>query len=125
MSTRSNIFVDYNGERIQFYHHCDGYPEGVGKQLASFLEIATYTAKERTTAGVRKQFLELLKTDRYEPEEIGLHDDIEYLYFVKFIDNARDEITFTRTKPFDYEQIDRLEKAERGENTLTLEIKIN
>lgn len=126
MSTRTNIFVDYEGERIQYYHHHDGYPEGVGKMLASYLDIATYIAPERTTAGVRKQFLELLKLDKgFEREEIGLHGDIEYLYFVKFIDNEKDVITFTKLKwENKSEQLSKLERAEQGDQELELKLEI-
>lgn len=126
MSTRTNIFVDYEGERIQYYHHHDGYPEGVGKMLASYLDIATYIAPERTTAGVRKQFLELLKLDKgFEREEIGLHGDIEYLYFVKFIDNEKDVITFTKLKwENKSEQLSKLERAEQGDQELKLKLEI-
>lgn len=126
MSTRTNIFVDYEGERIQYYHHYDGYPEGVGKMLASYLDIATYIAPERTTAGVRKQFLELLKLDKgFEREEIGLHGDIEYLYFVKFTDNEKDVITFTKLKwENKSEQLSKLERAEQGDQELELKLEI-
>lgn len=131
MSTRSNIFVDYNGERIQYYHHHDGYPGGVGKMLASYLNIASYIAPERTVEGVKKQFLELLKLDKgFEVEEIGLQSDIEYLYFVKFDKNGyKDTITFTkidweRGGLDEIEYFSRLEKAEQGEKELNLELEI-
>lgn len=130
MSTRANIFVDYNGERIQLYHHHDGYVFGLGKMLASYLNIAEYTAPERTTEGVKNQFLELLKIDKgFEVEEIGLHGDIEYLYFVKFIENENDVITYTeidwhRGGLSEDEYFTRLEKAEKGEQELMLELKV-
>lgn len=130
MSTRANVFVDYNGERVQFYHHWDGYPEGVGNFLANILQVATWIASERTTEGVKNQFLELLKLDKgYELEEIGLHGDIEYLYFVKFIDNEKDVITFTkidwnRGGLGEREYFSRLAKAEKGEKELNLKLEI-
>jgi len=40
MSTRANIFIrnSYDDrEKEILYHHCDGYPEGVGKSLSSIL----------------------------------------------------------------------------------------
>jgi hypothetical protein len=130
MSTRANVFVDYNGERVQLYHHYDGYPEGVGKMLASFLEIATYTAKERTTKGVKNRFMELLKLDdHFEVEKVGLHGDIEYLYFVKFNENEKDiisfiKIDFTALWKDEDKYLYNLEKLEKGEKELSIELKI-
>ena len=40
MSTRANIFIrnDYDDdEKVVLYHHCDGYPEGVGRDLTNIL----------------------------------------------------------------------------------------
>ena len=92
MSTRSNIFVDFNGERKQFYHHLDGYLDGVGKDLLIRMELAVIKAGEyvpdiaERTKNVYEEFLNLLEEEgSYEPEEIGLHGDIEFLYYVKFI----------------------------------------
>ena len=45
MSTRSNIFVDFNGERKQFYHHHDGYIEGVGADLLIRMGMAVVRAR--------------------------------------------------------------------------------
>ena len=91
MSTRSNIFVDFNGERKQFYHHHDGYLDGVGKDLLVRMEMAIARARKDisylvSTERVYKEFINLLEEEgSYEPEEIGLHGDIEYLYYVKFV----------------------------------------
>ena len=39
MSTRCHVVLcDKMGERIMFYRHCDGYPEGVKKTLDKFCE---------------------------------------------------------------------------------------
>lgn len=41
MSTRANIFIrnDYDdNEKVVIYHHYDGYPEGVGKDLTCILQ---------------------------------------------------------------------------------------
>lgn len=54
MSTRANIFIrnDYDDdEKEVLYHHCDGYPEGVGKDLTRILnkfseEIHSTVSKE-------------------------------------------------------------------------------
>jgi hypothetical protein len=40
MSTRANIYIrESNDDREKeiLYHHCDGYPEGVGRTLRSIL----------------------------------------------------------------------------------------
>ena len=40
MSTRANIFIrnDFDdNEKVVIYHHRDGYPEGVGKDLTNIL----------------------------------------------------------------------------------------
>ena len=86
MSTRSNIFVDFNGERKQFYHHHDGYIEGVGADLLIRMGMAVvrarnaipYSLKDDTvslrTERAYKEFLGLLEEEgSYEPEEIELH----------------------------------------------------
>ena len=104
MSTRSNIFVDFNGERKQFYHHCDGYLDGVGKDLLVRMEMAIaraskailYLAGYDLTERAYKEFLNLLEEEGYyEPEEIGLHRDIEYLYYVEFSPKGN-RVTYSR-----------------------------
>lgn len=121
MSTRANIFVDYKGKREQFYHHMDGYPEGVGKELLAKLRAALLDAADDIDdkgpeffGMVYKYFRErLCRSAEYEPEEIGLHGDIEYLYFVNL-----DEMTvgFTEVKPFcPVKALRKLEAAKTGE----------
>ena len=130
MSTRSNIFIDCNGDRLQFYHHCDGYLEGVGIELLSMLKLAysLTPVKERLgengAEAVEWEFLKLMAlNDRYELEEIGLHRDIEYLYYVHF-ENGNINISYTKVKPFCKSEIlEKLEKAEKGEKIISLEIK--
>lgn len=51
MSTRANIVIrnDYDDkEKVVIYHHCDGYPEGVGKDLTSILQ--KYSENEHANA---------------------------------------------------------------------------
>ena len=38
MSTRAHIRIYDSGGCIQLYHHCDGYPEGIGRDLKSVLD---------------------------------------------------------------------------------------
>ncbi len=37
MSTRAHIRIKDGDEQIMLYHHHDGYPEGVGRDLKKFL----------------------------------------------------------------------------------------
>lgn len=135
MSTRSNIFVDFNGERKQFYHHWDGYLNGVGKDLLIRMELAVTKACEYVpdiagrTKNVYEEFLNLLEEEgSYEPEEIGLHGDIEYLYYVKFVSGEKDVVSYTKTnwqKLDDKNYRQGLETAECGEHTLTLAVQVD
>lgn len=34
MSTRCIVAITYNRKTVELYHHCDGYPEGIGFFLA-------------------------------------------------------------------------------------------
>lgn len=132
MSTRSNIFVDFNGERKQFYHHYDGYLDGVGKDLLVRMEMAIAIARKDSsylvsTERVYKEFINLLEEEGfYEPEKIGLHGDIEYLYYVKFVPGKKYTVSYTETdwqelKKENYRQ--NLETAECGAHRLCLSIK--
>ena len=139
MSTRSNIFVDFNGERKQFYHHWDGYVEGVGKDLLVHMEMAItrarnaipYSLKDDSnglrTEKAYKEFLNLLEEEgSYESEEIGLHGDIEYLYYVKFVSGEKDTVSYTKInwqKLEDKNYFQNLETAECGVHRICLSIK--
>ncbi len=92
MSTRSNIIVG----KEQFYHHWDGYPEGVGMDLAYFLSNinAGYLPVWNKSIDKLAQYIRYhgipgkLASNRgrdtaYEYEDEGLHGDIEYLYIVQ------------------------------------------
>lgn len=138
MSTRSNIFVDFNGERKQFYHHCDGYLDGVGKDLLIRMAMAIKRARKAIpyslkddNSGLRterayKEFFNLLEEEgSYEPEEIGLHGDIEYLYYVEFSPKGNrvtySKIEWQKLKEENYRQ--NLETAKCGDYTLSFLIK--
>lgn len=138
MSTRSNIFVDFNGERKQFYHHCDGYVEGVGNDLLVRMEMAITRTRNAIPYSLKgdtfslrierayKEFLNLLeKEGSYEPEEIGLHGDIEYLYYVEFSPKGN-RVTYSK---IEWQKLDdknyrqNLETAECGAHRLCLSVK--
>ena len=135
MSTRSNIFVDFNGERKQFYHHCDGYLDGVGKDLLVRMAMAIKRAKKAfpyslkdDNSGLRterayKEFLNLLEEEgSYKSEEIRLHGDIEYLSYVEFSPKGNratySKIKGQKLKEENYRQ--NLETAKCGDYTLIL-----
>ena len=78
MSTRCNIIVKDKYDKFWLYHHCDGYPEGVGADLVKrfqglFEKDEKYFAEDICN--------ELIKdsSDNYELTG-GEHGDIEYLY---------------------------------------------
>lgn len=83
MSTRCNIILNgyARDKKIYLYHHHDGYPSGVGADLAEFLKQRGCKKDGRwdeeliATALVKKQ------DDEYECSA-GLHGDIEYLYVI-------------------------------------------
>ena len=87
MSTRCNIIckIKRAGEDAQqfavLYHHCDGYPDGVGYNLIERLEEAS--GIQRWHAG---SFVTELVKDPYGDYEIttGLHLDVEYVYTILF-----------------------------------------
>ena len=93
MSTRCNVLVQYeSGYRVQFYHHLDGYPEGVGYQLKSFLDTTNAMYGLRSTSDF---FYNLLKIEGgYELEDKKVrHADIDYIYYV---DMKKDLVTYTK-----------------------------
>ena len=54
MSTRCNVVVVdvRTGDRTYLYHHCDGYPQGVGRELTSMLSRfrLSVTGREQSLA---------------------------------------------------------------------------
>ena len=138
MSTRSNIFVDFNGERKQFYHHCDGYLKGVGKDLLVRMEMAIARARNAIPYSIKddsnglrtekayKEFLNLLEEEgSYESEEIGLHGDLEYLYYVKLVSGEKDTVSYTKINwpKEDKNYFQNLATAECGVHRICLSIK--
>lgn len=80
MSTRANIRITEGDGQILLYHHCDGYPEGVGKELKEFLKFYKYWDPERIASDLATM------KNRYEkyPYEcaICLHGDEAYVYVI-------------------------------------------
>lgn len=83
MSTRSMIIVKNAFAEVKLYHHCDGYPEGVGLDLMSRFYKKLEEVKDMQKADVDVIANELVKdtNDRYEIT-IFNHIDIEYEYII-------------------------------------------
>lgn len=80
MSTRASIRITEGDGQILLYHHCDGYPEGVGSELKEFLKERKYWYAERIAQGLvtmKNQWNDF----PYEPA-ICLHGDEEYVYVI-------------------------------------------
>lgn len=82
MSTRCNIVIEKKDDTLYLYHHCDGYPEGVGAELLKLKD----TLKRGMTPSDVYDTLVYLYGDDYEPTE-GLHGDVEYVYTIKLDDD--------------------------------------
>lgn len=77
MSTRSQIKVIANGKDLMLYHHCDGYPEGVGYCLLKILK--------KYDNGCRASDLVMKMINKGDFEiTFGNHCDIEYYYELDF-----------------------------------------
>lgn len=101
MSTRSQVYVvegdDYSHAEM-FYHHCDGYPAGVGKALCKFARIAAKQAagKQERACAMRREFLKCLENDGYyERFESGFTMLVQFLYLVR-IDGDSIGVTYVK-----------------------------
>ena len=91
MSTRCNIILldEKHNRRIFLYHHHDGYPQGVGADLAHYVsewnklylyEIEDYA--NRLIKGMESPFYGNIDNGyRLTP---CVHSDIEFLYIIRF-----------------------------------------
>lgn len=98
MSTRATILLTYSaGHTIQLYHHCDGYPEYMGKLLESFCNTAFFM---RHGTSVDTAMYNLLKMEKhFEFEKKGLrHGDIEYIWYVTLSKDGY-EVSYTEVNP--------------------------
>lgn len=77
MSTRCQVEVIANGLSVMLYHHCDGYPEGVGYCLERIIRFKRefYSASDLINRMVKKGKFEIT---------FGNHSDIEYFYELNF-----------------------------------------
>ena len=62
MSTRCQVKVISRGKEVMLYHHCDGYPEGVGYCLLKLLKKNEdgWRASELVTTMIKMVILKLL-----------------------------------------------------------------
>lgn len=74
--TRCNIVVNDSTDTLYIYHHCDGYPKGVGQQLIKYLQCNTPLRAQDVLDG-----LVFMYGEEYE-ETSSVHGDIEYLYTI-------------------------------------------
>jgi len=100
MSTRANIIIQDSYEKLYFYRHSDGYPEGTIETLKEFVQLIK-DGKIRDNASQSAGWLILIgakeynksldnvgvdsfdgwKVGAYEPAS-GISSDIEYLYVI-------------------------------------------
>lgn len=95
MSTRAHIRIKDGDEQIMLYHHHDGYPEGVGRDLKKFLrencqnywdacEIANGLVKggiKHEHKGLYSGKVEVRADDEYEIATC-IHGDEDYIYII-------------------------------------------
>lgn len=100
MSTRANVIIKDNYDKLYFYRHSDGYPEGTLPTLERL--VGMYNSGQiRKNVPQSAGWLILIGADEYnvtldiDPEDdfmgwkvgayeptTGIHGDIEYLYII-------------------------------------------
>ena len=98
MSTRATIKLTYKaGNTIQLYHHCDGYPEYMGKLLESFCSTAYFMRYGNNVDDVMYKLLKMEK--HFEFEDNGIrHTDVEYVWYVTLTEDGFD-VSYTEVNP--------------------------
>ncbi len=82
MSTRCHIIIKKAGTDSQYvYHHCDGYPEGVGRQLVKLLREYADTLKHNCWEPESIVSHLTQYSDAYEPDGC-VHGDEEFIYHI-------------------------------------------
>lgn len=79
MSTRCQIEVISGGKHVMLYHHCDGYPEGVGYCLLKLMEEYK-NSKYKDEDGIVRR---MIRNGMFEVT-FWNHSDIEYFYQMDF-----------------------------------------
>lgn len=84
MSTRANIFIrnSYDDrEKEVIYHHCDGYPEGVGRTLSQILRSIPKDVRESLTKLSLAEYI-CEKDSDFQITTPCMAADAEYIYEV-------------------------------------------
>jgi len=87
MSTRATILIksEKKKESVRIYHHCDGYPEGIGSDMKDFLETICYWDVYEIANDLIKGRCGILvgnrRDDGYELTSCQ-HGDEEYAYLI-------------------------------------------
>lgn len=82
MSTRATICIkEKNEQDIWVYHHCDGYPTGIGSDLKRYLNTLKYRWIATEIANDLIKDRVALKDDGYELTS-GQHGDEAYAYLI-------------------------------------------
>ena len=83
MSTRATILIrEKNEPDVHIYHHCDGYPEGVGSDLKHYLSSLKHyewIANDIATALIKGS---AVKDDNGYELTSCQHGDEEYAYLI-------------------------------------------
>lgn len=79
MSTRCNIILKDDEHQVILYHHCDGYPEGVGSFLYRKVNDNLKKGRFCFAEDIANYLLKDEEDNSYELTS-GIHGDIEYLY---------------------------------------------
>ena len=112
MSTRCHTIVTKSGKEAFIYRHHDGYPSGAGEDLKDFIKENKKNLKDWS---VNDFGAELQNYGcGYEFENIGVHGDEDYVYFVDLDNNI---LECYSSKDF--------EDATKNKNNLNFEFKEN
>lgn len=79
MSTRAHIRIVERHETFMLYHHHDGYPEGIGRDLKQFLNAKKWWYADEIANDLIKQ--RSIEDDEYEITSC-VHGDEEYIYVI-------------------------------------------
>ena len=87
MSTRATILIREGNDEIRIYHHCDGYPSGVGKDLKNYLNKNPNRFWD--AYGIANGLIkgDCVKDDEYELTSCQ-HGDEEYAYLIDCKDKS-------------------------------------
>lgn len=94
MSTRASVIVKDANDKLFFYQHSDGYPDGLGKTLVEFLESDKAKKQKYDLEYFAGVMLMEVNRDYIEnnlslPDlvpALGLHGDESYQYIID-VDN--------------------------------------